>query len=365
MVNKKNDNSNFMPSIAIAPGETIRENMDFLEMNQKELAARLDITPKHLSNILNGNAPITYDTALKLETVIGPSAQFWMNLETNYQLNKTRLQEQEKLTDDINRLKDIPYKEMTEFGWVKETTNKKEKVINCRKFFGIADLGSVKHSYSIAFRKQKAIKEISDLGVLAWIRKAEIESLSIAVDKFNKKKLRGLIPIFKEMTMQQPSEFFPEMQRLCAECGVVLLLVPYLPKTYICGATIWKNDKAILALSDMGKRADGFWFTLFHELAHLINHSSKESHISYDNSDKEDEADLEARNYLISEEQFKHFTDNYDYKAKHNIIKYSNEIGVAPFVLLGRLQYEGLLDYRYHRDLLSSFEITNILESVQ
>lgn len=63
-------------------------------MNQKELAARLDITPKHLSNIINGNAPITYDTALKLERVIGPSAEFWMNLETNYQLTKARLEEQ-------------------------------------------------------------------------------------------------------------------------------------------------------------------------------------------------------------------------------------------------------------------------------
>ena len=83
MVNKK-DNNDFMPTVAIPPGETIRENMEFLGMNQKELAARLDITQKHLSNIINGNAPITYDTALKLELVIGPSAQFWMNLETNY-----------------------------------------------------------------------------------------------------------------------------------------------------------------------------------------------------------------------------------------------------------------------------------------
>lgn len=75
-----------MPEVAIPPGETIRENMEFLGMDQEELAARLGITPKHLSNILNANAPITYETALKLETAIGPGALFWMNLETNYQL---------------------------------------------------------------------------------------------------------------------------------------------------------------------------------------------------------------------------------------------------------------------------------------
>ena len=63
MVNK--DNMDFMPEVAIPPGETIRENMEFLGMDQEELAARLGITSKHLSNILNANAPITYETALK------------------------------------------------------------------------------------------------------------------------------------------------------------------------------------------------------------------------------------------------------------------------------------------------------------
>ncbi len=76
------------------------------------------------------------------------------------------------------------------------------------------------------------------------------------------------------MTLKEPAEFYPEMKRLCAECGVALVIVPYLSKTYICSATIWRNNKAILALSVRGgKRADIFWFTFFHELAHLINHS--------------------------------------------------------------------------------------------
>lgn len=364
MVNKK-DNNDFMPTVAIPPGETVKENMEFLGMNQKELAARLDITPKHLSNIINGNAPITYDTALKLESVIGPSAQFWMNLETNYQLDKARLEEQDKMEQDLNLLKEIPYKEMSEFGWVPETTDRVERAINCRRFFGVAELGSIQHSYSVAFRKHKEIKEISDLGVLTWIRRAEMEALSIDVDNFNKRKLKALIPTFREMTRKDLNEVFPEMQRLCAECGVVLILIPYLPKTYICGATIWKNDKVILALSGMGKRADGFWFTLFHEMAHLINHSGKQSHISYDNENEEDEADLEARNYLISEEQYKFFINNYDYRVKDNIVKYSEEIGIAPFILLGRLQYEGLLGYQNHRDLLIPFEITGIIEKTQ
>lgn len=354
MVNRK-ENSEFRPTVAIPPGETIRENMEFLGMNQKELAARLDITPKHLSNILNGNAPITYDTALKLESVIGSSAQFWMNLETNFQLNKARLVEQERLGADLEILKDIPYKEMSEFGWVKETTNRTERVFNCRSFFGVAELSSIKRSYDVAYKKHKRLKNISDFGILAWLRKAEMEGLNVEVEKLSKKKLKRLIPTFRELTMKEPADFYPEIKRLCSECGVALVLVPYLPKTYICGATIWRNNKAILALSVRGKRADVFWFTFFHELAHLINHSNNEFHISYDNED--DEADVLASNYLISEEKYRNFIERYDYRNKAQIINYSREIGIAPFILLGRLQHDELIGYQYFNDLVPSFEI--------
>ena len=357
MVNKK-DNNDFMPAVAIPPGETVKENMEFLGMNQIELAARLDITPKHLSNIINGNAPITYDTALKLESVIGPSAQFWMNLETNYQLNKARLEKQEKLDLDLEILKEIPYKEMSEFSWVKETNDRKERVLNCRAFFGVAELSSIKRSYAVAFRTHKKMREISDFGVLAWLRKAEIEGLNIKMEKFNKRKLKSLIPVFRGLTLKEPDDFYPEMERLCAECGVALVLVPYLSKTYICGATIWRHNKAILALSVRGKRADVFWFTFLHELAHLINHSSKEFHISFDN-ESEDEADDLASNYLISEEQYRNFIERYDYKDKTQIVNYSHKIGIAPCILLGRLQYDKLIGYQYYNDLKPSFKIVS------
>lgn len=352
MVNKRN-NTNFRPDVAIPPGETIRENMTFLGMKQKELAARLNLTTKHLSNIVNGNAPITYETALKLESVIGPSAKFWMNLETNYQLNKARLEEQGKIDLDLKILKEIPYNEMNKLGWVRETKNKTERVLNCREFFGVAELSAVRNSYSVAFRMHKQVKKISNFGVLAWLRKAELEGFGVEVGKFNKRKLKCLVSTFRRFTMKAPREFYPEVKKMCAECGVALVLVPYLSKTYICGATLWRNNKAILALSLKGKKADGFWFTFFHELAHLINCQGKKPHILYE----EDEADRAAGEYLISEVQFRNFIEGYDYKDKALIISYSKEIGVAPFILLGRLRHEGLLGYQYHNDLNPSFEI--------
>jgi len=153
MVNKS-ENS-FTPAIAVPPGETIRENMAYLGMNQEELAARLGITTKHLSNILNGLAPITHDTALKLESVIGPSAEFWMELESNYQLNKIRLDEQDDLDSALSVLKMIPYKEMSQFGWVELTNDKQKRLDILKNFFGVGHLKLIQNTYRVAYRKHK------------------------------------------------------------------------------------------------------------------------------------------------------------------------------------------------------------------
>lgn len=359
MANKK-ESRNFMPTVAIPPGETIRENMKALGMDQEELAARMDITTKHLSNIINGIAPLTYETALKLETIIGPSSKFWMNLETNYQLDKAKLEKQEEMNKDLEILKEISYKEMSNYGWVENTKDRKQRVNNCCKFFGVGNLHLIRRSYAVVFRKQKSRRKISDLNVLAWIRKAETEGGRIEVKKLNRKKIKRLIPTFRELTMKKPSYFYPEIQKLCAECGIALVLVEDLPRTYICGATIWRNNKAIVALSVRGKRADIFWFTFFHELAHLINHSKKELHINFENEDEEEEANRIASNFLIPEDEYREFINNYNYKDKKCIVEYSQKIKIAPCVLVGRLLFDKLINYGAYSDLRPSFEISEL-----
>jgi HTH-type transcriptional regulator/antitoxin HigA len=356
MVNKK-DKAQFMPAVAIPPGETIRENMRYLGMNQKELALRLGITTKHLSNVINGKDTITYETALKLETVLGPKAQFWMNLETNYQLTKTRLKREVDMEADLEILKRMPYKHMSDFGWIPATGNRRERVNNLKEFFGVASLKAVPETVNALFRKHKQIKEISDFGVMAWLRKAELDGLAVEVKKFNRTRLKNHIPRFRELTFKDAEELFPEMQRLCAECGVALVLVQSLPRTYICGATLWRRGNPILALSVRGKRADIFWFTFFHELAHLITHTRKIYSVSYERNSCEDEADEMAGDYLIPGDQYRKFIKEYDYRDKRAIKKYAQSIGIAPCILVGRLLHDKLIDYANYSDLRPSFDI--------
>lgn len=356
MGNKKDDAS-FMPAVAIPPGETIRENMRYLGMNQKELALRLGLTTKHLSNVLNGKDSITYETALKLETVLGPGAQFWMNLETNYQLTKARLEREADMAADLEYLKQMPYKEMSDLRWVPATGNRRERVINLRGFFGVAALSAIPEAANVLFRKHKPVGTVSDPAVMAWLRKAELEGLAADVGKFSRIRLKNHITRFRELTFEDAAVFFPEVQRLCAACGVALVLVQSLSKSYICGATLWRRANPMIALTVRGKRADIFWFTFFHELVHLINHTQKISRISYEHNSCEDEADEAAAEYLIPGSRYAKFVQEYNYKDKRVIREYAQSIGVAPCILVGRLLHDQLIDYARYSDLRPPFEI--------
>ncbi len=75
-----------MARIAIHPGEHLAEELDALSMSAAELARRLKVPTNRVTEILNGQRAITGDTALRLAHFFGTSAEFWLNLQTLYEL---------------------------------------------------------------------------------------------------------------------------------------------------------------------------------------------------------------------------------------------------------------------------------------
>jgi HTH-type transcriptional regulator/antitoxin HigA len=358
--------NDFCPTIAVPVGATIRENMIALGMDQEELSARLGITPKHLSNLINGHVTLTYDMALKLEDVIGPDADFWVKLESNYQLQASRLAEEKKMQEEIDLLAEIPYQKMAKYRWITAHGRTPETVNSLREFYGVASLGLIRESADVMFRKQKVNGKISDYAVLAWLRKAEINGNAIATSGFDRPKLRKMIPLFRKLTLKPPKQFYPEIVEGCASCGVALTLVEYLPNTGICGATLWRGNKAIIALSAMGKTQDKFWFTFFHEIAHLIKQDKKLC-IHYDNtvdnSSEERDIDLAAGALLIPDAAYENYVSNFDFAKEENIIKYAKQIGIAPDILLGRLQHDQKIAYSRLNYLKRPLDIEELLNT--
>ena len=85
---------------AIHPGEHLAEELKALEMSAAELARRLDVPTNRVTQILNGTRAITGDTALRLGHFFGTSPEFWLNLQSLYELRLA----QEKAGKSIHAL---------------------------------------------------------------------------------------------------------------------------------------------------------------------------------------------------------------------------------------------------------------------
>jgi len=147
-----------------------------------------------------------------------------------------------------------------------------------------------------------------------------------------------------------PEVFLPQAQTLLARCGVALILLPHLPKTYAHGATFWlTSTKAVVQMSIRGSWADIFWFSLFHELAHVLLHSKRHIFIEGEGGEdpawrtQEDEANSFAGDVLIPPGPYRAFTGQGIFTAGA-IRQFAAQRGIAPGVVVGRLQHDSFIE---------------------
>jgi addiction module HigA family antidote len=97
-----------MAVTAIHPGEHLAEELEALDMSAAELARKIDVPTNRVTQILNGTRGITGDTALRLAHFFGTSAQFWLNLQSLYDLRVA----QEKVGKSIKGLPTLKRREL-------------------------------------------------------------------------------------------------------------------------------------------------------------------------------------------------------------------------------------------------------------
>ena len=116
--------------IAIPPGETIKEQLSFRGMSQKEFALRMCLTEKHVTNLLKGRVQLTSNVAMRLESVLGVPAIFWENLESLYREALIKVEEENQIEADAEIAKNLPYSDMVKYEWIPSSKNPYEKVDN-------------------------------------------------------------------------------------------------------------------------------------------------------------------------------------------------------------------------------------------
>ena len=126
--------------IAVPPGESIREQLDIRNMNQKEFALRMNMSEKHVSNLLNGKVSLTNDVANRLERVLGVPARFWNRLESLYREDLAKVETENLADKEINFINSFPYNDMVKAHIVDKASNHVDRHINLCQFFEVANL---------------------------------------------------------------------------------------------------------------------------------------------------------------------------------------------------------------------------------
>lgn len=347
------------PDVAIPPGEVLSETIEALGLTQAELARRMGRPPQAVNEIVRGSKEITPETALQLERVLSVPAHVWTRLDADYRFNKARLEDLEQLEADKERATAFPYNEMSKHGWVPRTRNPLERTSELLKFFGVASLAMVKQFEQAAYRTARS-RECSPEALAAWVRQGERVAQGVAADPFDAKALRAAVPGLRALTKKRPEEFLPELRNRLASIGVILVLVPHLPKTYAHGATFWiARGRAVVQMSIRYRWDDVFWFSFLHELGHVLKHGKGSVFIELSDGSKnarEAEADVFASDSLIPPTFYERLVNQGPPFSRKLIVTFAEWLGVAPSIVVGRLQHEDLLPHSHLNSLRSRFE---------
>jgi len=356
----------FNPNYTVPPGETLLESIESLGMSQAELAQRMGRPLKTINEIIKGKAAITADTALQLEKVLRIPASFWNNAERTYREALARQEEQKRLEAQSAWLQELPLRSLTQFAWVKAWDEPAKQMEELLQFFGVASTAAwrsvwvegVAGRLAVEFRKSRAFE--SDWAALAaWLRKGELEAQGIQCTDFSAATFKAALAEIRKLTVQPPDTFQESLLRLCADSGVAVTFIPCLPNTHVSGATRWLTSaKVLLQLSLRGKSDDLLWFTFFHEAGHILLHGKKDVFIENNGKTdaKEEQANRFAADFLIPPAAWRQFNSRSRRPGRSDVQSFASELGIAPGIIVGRLQHEGVLPRSHLNDLKVRFE---------
>ncbi|MGH3299851.1 MAG: helix-turn-helix domain-containing protein [Trebonia sp.] len=334
---------------AVPPGETLRELLEEQGLSQRDLARRAGLSPKHVNKLLQGLVPLSAEVAVRLERVTGTPARLWNSLEAGYRSDLERIRAQRELSADVAWLKDLPVTELVRRDVLpEEPADKTSRVEQMLAFFGVSSVGAWEDVYgelACAFRTSKTY-EAKPKALATWLRLGEIAAQDIYCEPYDRKRLEAALPSLRDLTRQDPEVWRERIRDICAACGVAVVFIPELPGSRASGVARWLTPaKALIQLSFRYQTDDHLWFTFFHEIAHILRHGKTdvwiEATASPDNP-RETEADSFSCDTLIPRADAKELPS---LKTLDDVQRFADRIGIAPGIVVGRLQHDGLWPY--------------------
>lgn len=346
----------------VHPGEYIEEWLEENRMTQAELARRLGCSPKHVSQLVHAASRLTTQEALRLERVTGTPAQRWLQLEAHYQESRARLAIDVDPTEAKSVLRQVPLQFLRKKGYIESTLRHPgECLYEVLQLFRLGSIHALEDH--LARPAQAAFRQGGNLDWSAratWLRLVDVEATKQDVrEDFDPARLEDKLPEIRAWSRDAPEEYGGRLVDALADCGVRLVFVDAVPRAGTYGAARWFDGSPLVALSLLRKSDDQLWFTLFHELHHVLQDDlTPEGFVSgkWGDGSEEDRANQFAGDFLIPPE---HGARLPSLNSLQDVETFAAEVGISPGIVVGRLHRDELWHYSKGRGLIRSLRISD------
>ena len=355
---------------AFHPGYYVQEIIEDMGITQSEFAKRLNTTSKTLSKLLNGEIPLSNDLAENLSLMLGTSINVWINLQKKYEEKCSEIDKKRKIDKEKKFLKMLDYNYFVALKVVEPHEDENHRIIDLCTALKVSSL-SILEQPDLLTACKTSILDVQTKNVVnanAWIQLGENIARNTNCSEYSKEKLKKILKELRGLTRENLSLAFSIIKEKLANCGIVLVALPYLKNSGLNGAVKWlTKDKVMLLINDRGKDTALFWFTLFHELKHVLQKKLKAVYLTTTkehkniltlgrNDEKEEqEANEFARDQLIDKRKYIKFVELRKFTFE-NIKRFANELNIAEEIVVGRLKYDGYLKWSEYPQLQCKYQ---------
>ena len=331
----------FNPDWALSPGTLLRHEIEARGMTQADLADRVKLTQKHVSQVITGTASLSPDVALAFERSLGVPARTLLLAEARYQAERSHQDAYKELGKHHAWARRFPLEELKNKGVLRGTERAGELVDRLLRFFGVANpdaFDKVSLAGISGFRRAQHL-HVDEYATATWLRLGEQQTAAHRLPPFDPNRLRKSLPELRRLSTRPDDAAFTEARRSLADCGVALAFVDGIKESRACGATRWVTPtRPLIVLSDRYGFRDTLWFSLMHEIGHVLKHPRRRTFVNLaDGGDDADGLEGEANAFAADVLVPERFTDRLlDARTLADYAELAKEVDVDVSILAGR-----------------------------